>query len=132
MKPTILYIEKDEDERAQLRRVLKDAGYDLIVASSGREALEKAEKRGAQLTLLSFDLPDMDAFDLARQLRRPQGGLNYQPIIAVLVDALRGDAEKAFEAGCDEYITKPINVVELCDRIATLLASHPAEGRGQQ
>jgi len=73
MKQNILYVEKDEEEHVQLHRVLKDAGYDIFVASSGREAY---------LILLIFDLPDIDAFDLARQMRRPHGALGYRPIIA--------------------------------------------------
>ena len=127
MKQKLLYIERDEEDRAQLRRILMDAGYDLIMASSGRDALEKVEKYEVHLILLSLDLPDMDGFDLVRQLRRRHGNLDYRPILAVLAHTQRGDAEKAFEAGCDEYISEPINVIELCDRIAALLEARPLE-----
>jgi two-component system, cell cycle response regulator DivK len=122
MKQRVLYIEKDKENQAQIRRIIDAAGYKFAGAATGRDGLAVVEGRGADLILLSFDLPDMDSFSLARQIRCESGTLEYTPIIAILADPRQGDAEKAFEAGCDEYIAEPINVIELCDRIATLLA----------
>ena len=72
----------------------------------------------SNLILLDINLPDIDGYEVARRLRTSsKSELAYMPIIAVTANALKGDAEKALEAGCDVYMSKPINIRELWARV---------------
>ena len=78
--------------------------------------------------LLDINLPDIDGYEVARRLRKSNvKHLLYVPIVAITANALKGDAEKALEAGCDVYIAKPINIRELWARLEALL-SEPSRG----
>jgi two-component system, cell cycle response regulator DivK len=122
MPNTVLYIEDNPDNMQLVERALKARGYEVVKATTGLQGIETAEQSNPDLILLDINLPDIDGYEVARRLRGssiPQM-LNV-PIIAVTANALKGDAEKALEAGCDFYMSKPINVRELWMRVETYL-----------
>jgi two-component system cell cycle response regulator DivK len=119
-----LYIEDNSDNMLLVKRVLEARGYALLEARTGLQGLSMAEQQDVDLILLDINLPDLDGYEVARRLRASaKHKLAYVPIIAITANALRGDAEKALEAGCDVYMSKPINVRELWARVEGFVAS---------
>lgn len=108
MTRTILYIEDNEQNLYLITFLLKAKGYDVLQARSGEEGIVKAVQCGPDLILLDIQLPGMDGYEIARQLRL-KPSLQAIPIVAVTSYAMVGDKEKALAAGCDGYIEKPIN-----------------------
>ena len=124
MTHNVLYIEDNPDNMLLVKRVLTSRGYALLEAKDGLEGLAVANSQQVDLILLDINLPDIDGYEVARRLRgsgRPE--LTYVPIIAITANALKGDAEKALQAGCDVYMSKPINIRELWARVEGLLAA---------
>ena len=101
-----------------VRRALEARGYKLLNAPTGIKGVEIAEAEPVELILLDINLPDIDGYEVARRLRsNSKVELKTVPIIAVTANALKGDAEKALDAGCDVYMSKPINIRELWARV---------------
>jgi two-component system cell cycle response regulator DivK len=124
MGHNILYIEDNPDNMLLVKRVLHSCGYHVLEAENGREGLSVAQGYDVDLILLDINLPDIDGYEVARQLRNsPKHELAYTPIIAITANALRGDAEKALAAGCDVYMSKPINIRELRARVEAFVPS---------
>ncbi|HVM72999.1 MAG TPA: response regulator [Anaerolineales bacterium] len=124
MGKNILYIEDNPDNMLLVKRVLQSRGYGFLEAPNGVEGLAKAEENNVDLILLDINLPDIDGYEVARRIRRSsKTELAYIPIIAITANALKGDAEKALEAGCDVYMSKPINIRELWARVEAFVAS---------
>jgi CheY-like chemotaxis protein len=118
MTHTILYIEDNPDNTTLVRRALEARGYKLLDAPNGVKGVSLAETQDIQLILLDINLPDIDGYEVARRLRAsPKRSLALIPIIAVTANALKGDAQRALEAGCDVYMSKPINIRELWARV---------------
>ncbi len=118
MTHNILYVEDNPDNMTLVRRALESRGYHLIGAMRGGEGVETAENQPVDLILLDINLPDIDGYEVARRLRSSRKReLASIPIIAITSNALKGDAEKALEAGCDVYMSKPINIRELWARV---------------
>jgi two-component system, cell cycle response regulator DivK len=118
MTHNILYIEDNPDNMMLVQRALESRGYRLLKAMNGLSGVEMAEREDVDLILLDINLPDIDGYEVARRLRSSsKGALLHTPIIAVTANALKGDAEKALEAGCDVYMSKPINIRELWARV---------------
>ncbi|RPJ23815.1 MAG: response regulator [Chloroflexi bacterium] len=118
MGNNILYIEDNPDNMMLVQRALEARGYRLLQAMNGLSGVEIAEREAVDLILLDINLPDIDGYEVARRLRRSsKASLAHTPIIAVTANALKGDAEKALEAGCDVYMSKPINIRELWARV---------------
>ena len=119
MGNNILYIEDNPDNMVLVKRALEAHGYKLIEALNGLTGVNKAEAEEVDLILLDINLPDIDGYEVARRIRGSQKkiSLTYVPIIAVTANALKGDAEKALAAGCDVYMSKPINIRELWARV---------------
>jgi len=118
MPKNILYIEDNPDNMLLVKRVLVSRGYRLLEAKDGMEGLSMATNEKVDVVLLDINLPDIDGYEVARRLRssgKPE--LSYVPIIAITANALKGDAEKALQAGCDVYMSKPINIRELWARV---------------
>lgn len=113
----ILYIEDNPDNMTLVQRALEARGYRLLKAYNGIDGVSTAENEEVDLILLDINLPDIDGYEVARRLRTSDKRmLRSVPIIAVTANALKGDAEKALEAGCDVYMSKPINIRELWAR----------------
>lgn len=118
MGSNILYIEDNPDNMMLVKRALESRGYTLLGARTGVEGVAAAEKNELDLILLDINLPDIDGYEVARRLRGSvKPTLAYTPIIAITANALKGDAEKALAAGCDVYMSKPINIRELWARV---------------
>jgi two-component system cell cycle response regulator DivK len=122
MKHKVLYIEDNPDNMRLVQRALESRGYHLLKAMKGLEGVAIAEKEKVDLILLDINLPDIDGYEVARRLRASSKlQLKTTPIIAVTANALKGDAQKALDAGCDVYMSKPINIRELWARVGAFL-----------
>ena len=100
--------------------MLKNRGYQTIEAVDGEEALEKAVAERPDLILMDRSLPKIDGYEVTRRLKSQQEFKDI-PIVALTAHAMRGDREKALEAGCEGYISKPINVRKLPELIMSYL-----------
>jgi two-component system cell cycle response regulator DivK len=116
-----------EDNAANLRLVrdlLESRGYRVLSASSGEEALDSLKFLAPRLILIDVQLPGMDGLDVARHLRaRPD--TRDVPIVALTAHAMRGDEERAREAGCSDYLTKPFDTGRFLELVAGLCARPP-------
>ena len=118
MGNNILYIEDNPDNMMLVQRALEARGYRLLKAKNGLDGVAMAEAEDVDLILLDINLPDIDGYEVAGRLRKSsKRALAHTPIIAVTANALKGDAEKALNAGCDVYMSKPINIRELWARV---------------
>jgi two-component system cell cycle response regulator DivK len=116
----ILIVDDNQDSRELVVKVLKTKGYQTIEAVDGEEALEKAVVERPDLILMDRSLPKIDGYEVTRRLKG-QEEFKDIPIVALTAHAMRGDREKALEAGCEGYISKPINVRELPSQIGSYL-----------
>lgn len=124
MAYNILYVEDNPDNMLLVKRVLQSRGYKVLEAQNGTEGLSMAERHEVDLILLDINLPDINGYEVARRLRSSgKTELTYIPIIAITANALKGDAEKALAAGCDVYMSKPINIRELYARVEAYVPS---------
>jgi two-component system cell cycle response regulator DivK len=115
---TVLYVEDNPDNMMLVKRVMEAAGHTLLQAETGLDGLAIAEKEPVDLILLDINLPDVDGYEIARRLRHStKSALAHVPIIAITANALNGDAESALAAGCDVYMSKPVNIHELRARV---------------
>jgi len=118
MTHNILYIEDNPDNTTLVKRALEARGYTLLHAANGAKGVSVAEAEEIDLILLDINLPDIDGYEVAKRLRASnKRALTSVPIIAVTANALKGDAQKALDAGCDVYMSKPINIRELWARV---------------
>lgn len=123
MKPNILCIEDHPDNMTLVKRIFRPDSYNVIEAKNGLQGLSIAEHEEIDLILLDINLPDIDGYEVARRLRAStKTELAHTPIIAVTANAMRGDAEKVLNAGCDFYMSKPINIQELLEKVQTLIS----------
>ena len=116
MSKRILAIEDHAENRRILRLLLNSAGYELIEAATGEEGVAMAEKERPDLILMDIQLPGLDGYEATRQIKA-NPDLRHIPIIVVTSYALSGDDVKAFEAGCDAYVTKPFVPRELLAKV---------------
>jgi two-component system cell cycle response regulator DivK len=118
MFKNILYIEDNPDNMMLVRRVLQSGDYNLMEAWNGVQGLLLAESHDVDLILLDINLPDIDGYEVARRLRSStKNEVARTPIIVLTANAMRGDAQKALDAGCDLYLSKPINIFELLEKV---------------
>ena len=120
MAGTILYIEDNLDNKTLVQRALEAKGYTLLWSPNGLGGLEQAASVKPDLILLDINLPDIDGYEVARRLKADPV-LHAIPVIAITANALKGDADKALAAGCDVYMSKPINLRELWARVMAFL-----------
>jgi len=125
MSSNVLYVEDNPDNMMLVRRALEARGYTLFEAMTGLEGVALAEREDVSLVLLDINLPDIDGYEVARRIRRNviKPSLAHVPIIAITANALKGDAERALNAGCDVYMSKPINIRELWARVEGFVPS---------
>jgi len=116
----VLYIEDNPDNLLLVQRALEARGYQIAWAPTGLQGIEMARAGQPDLILLDINLPDIDGYEVARRLKGDDQ-LRYIPIIAITANALKGDSDKALAAGCDVYMSKPINIRELWARVVGLL-----------
>jgi two-component system cell cycle response regulator DivK len=116
----ILIVDDNEDSRDLVVKVLKNRGYQIVEAVDGEDALEKAESENPDIILLDISIPKLDGYEVTRRLKSREKFKNI-PIIALTAHAMKGDKEKALQAGYDGYISKPISVHELPEQIKSYL-----------
>jgi two-component system, cell cycle response regulator DivK len=121
MSKCILVVEDQEDNRQILRDLLGNAGYELIEAADGEQALAAYAKRRPDLILMDIQLPIMDGYETTRRIRADPESKTI-PIIAVTSYALVGDEDKARTAGCNDYVTKPYSPRALLAKVQQHLA----------
>ena len=120
MGKCILVVEDQEDNRQILRDLLGSAGFQLIEAENGEEALKALARQRPDLILMDIQLPIMDGYEATRRIRA-NGDLKSIPIIAVTSYALAGDDAKALAAGCNGYVTKPYSPKKLLAKVKEYL-----------
>ena len=120
MKKTILVIEDNEDNRRIMRDLLTSGGYEVIEAVTGEEGVTAAEAYHPDLILMDVQLPGMDGYEATKRIKANHN-LQKVPIIMVTSYALSGDDVKAFEAGCDDYVSKPFSPRKLLAKIREYL-----------
>jgi len=116
----ILVVEDNQDNREMVVKVLKFNGYEVVEAVDGEEGIEKAKTEAPALILLDIYLPKMDGYEVAKRLKGDTG-LREIPVIALTAHAMKGNREQALAAGCDGYISKPIDIRELPKQIEQFL-----------
>jgi two-component system cell cycle response regulator DivK len=120
MSKLILVVEDQEDNRRIMRDLLASASYEVIEAVTGEEGVAAAETYRPDLILMDIQLPGLDGYEATRRIKASPD-LHYIPIIVVTSYALSGDDVKAFEAGCDDYVSKPFSPRELLAKIREYL-----------
>jgi CheY-like chemotaxis protein len=116
----ILLVEDNEMNRDMLSRRLEKRGYNILIAESGEQGLSLAHTETPDLVLMDITLPEMDGWEATRLLKQNERTCHI-PIIALTARALVSDQEKAFQVGCDDYDTKPVDFSRLTEKIEKLL-----------
>ena len=116
----ILLVEDNEMNRDMLSRRLERRGYEVITALDGEEGLQLARSSSPDLILMDMSLPVLDGWEATRQLKAADQTRPI-PVIALTAHAMAGDRERAQEAGCDDYDTKPVELARLLGKIRALL-----------
>jgi two-component system cell cycle response regulator DivK len=118
----ILIVEDNEMNRDMLSRRLERKGYEVIMAMDGRRGLAAARNEAPDLILMDMSLPEIDGWEVARQLKSDTTTRSI-PVIALTAHAMTSDRQKALEAGCDDYDTKPVEFQRLLTKIQAMLRS---------
>ena len=118
----ILLVEDQEMNRDMLSRRLKKRGYEVSIAVDGAEGVEKARAEIPDLILMDMSLPVMDGWEATRTLKGDDS-TRAIPVVALTAHAMSTDREKALEAGCDAYETKPVDLPRLLETIEKLIAA---------
>ena len=121
---TVLVVEDFEDNRFMMRRLLEMSGYRVIEAVNGQEAVEKAQSERPDLILMDLSLPHLDGLAATRRIRQ-QDGQARVPIVAVSAHDTADFHADALAAGCDEYVTKPIDFDQLENLLNRLVPQEP-------
>jgi len=120
MAKTILYIEDNPDNRLLIRRILEADGYRMLEAINGEQGVALANENLPDLILLDINLPDIDGYEVTHRLRG-NTKLADIPILAITANVMKGDRERTLQAGCNGYVSKPIDVDALPRQIASYL-----------
>lgn len=120
----VLYIEDRVDNRSLVRRVLMAEGIEVLEATNADDGIRLAIQHLPDLILMDINMPGKDGFTATAELRQ-YTALAHVPIVALTANVMKGDREKTLEAGCDGYISKPIDV----DRFPTDVMSYITKGR---
>ena len=118
--PRILIIEDNEENRDSLSRRLQRRGFDVSLASDGKTGAEIAIAEKPDLILMDMNMPEVDGWEATRRIKAAPEGKDIA-VIALTAHAMAGDRERAIDAGCAEYHTKPIEFARLMEQIETIL-----------
>jgi two-component system cell cycle response regulator DivK len=118
--PKILLVEDNEMNRDMLSRRLQRRGYQVVLALDGQSGVEMTQTQAPDLILMDMSLPVLDGWEAARRLKA-DAVTRHIPVIALTAHAMSSDREKALEAGCDDYDTKPVELPRLLAKIDALL-----------
>lgn len=118
--PRILLVEDNEMNRDMLSRRLQRRGFEVGIAVDGTAGVDRALEGGWDLILMDMSLPEIDGWEATRRIRASKDGTKV-PIIALTAHAMSGDRDRALEAGCNDYDTKPVELDRLLGKISALL-----------
>jgi len=121
----ILLVEDNEMNRDMLSRRLERKGYQIVLAVDGQQAVDMAASEAPALILMDMSLPVIDGWEATRRVKA-NAATKHIPIIALTAHAMQGDEQKAKEAGCDDYDTKPVELPRLLGKMEALLGGPPA------
>jgi len=121
----ILLVEDNEMNRDMLSRRLQRRGYEVVLAFDGENGVAMAQTEAPDLVLMDMSLPVLDGWEATRRLKA-DAATRHIPVIALTAHAMSSDRDKALEAGCDDYDTKPIELPRLLVKMAALL--RPGDG----
>jgi len=124
-RPYVLVAEDEPTNQYVFRAILESGGFEVTIADNGSLALEAGRQRRPDLIVLDMMMPVMDGYETARRVVQ-EPFFDGVPILALTAKAMKGDAEKTLEAGCDDYMSKPVRRKELLDRVEQWLSA-PAE-----
>jgi CheY-like chemotaxis protein len=124
--PRILLVEDNEMNRDMLSRRLERRGYEVLLAVDGASGVEMAQSQAPDLILMDMSLPVLDGWEATRRLKA-HPATRHIPIISLTAHAMSSDHDKALEAGCDDYDTKPVELPRLLAKIEALLGTGGAE-----
>jgi len=127
--PKVLLVEDSEESRDGLSRHLRRRGFEVLTAADGQRGVEVARATSPDLILMDMSLPVLDGWEATRRLKAA-AETRAIPVIALTAHAMAGDREKALEAGCDEYDSKPVEFARLLGKIQALLAKEAPPGPG--
>lgn len=116
----ILLVEDDEMNRDMLSRRLMKRDYDVVIATDGQQGVDMARSEGPDIVLMDMSLPVMDGWTATRTLKDDPTTAEI-PVIALTAHAMSGDEDKAREAGCDDFDTKPVELKRLLGKIEKLI-----------
>ena len=116
----LLLVEDEEMNRDMLSRRLIRRGFEVLLALDGQEAIDLARSEMPDLILMDISLPVMDGLEATRQIKADDATAGI-PVIALTAHAMAGDRQKALDAGCDDYDTKPIDFEHLLEKIGALI-----------
>ena len=120
--PKILLVEDNEMNRDMLSRRLERKGYEVSIAMDGQEGVDRAREMMPDLILMDMSLPVKDGWTATSEIKA-DAALRTIPVIALTAHAMAGDKDRALEAGCDDYDTKPVEFARLVSKIETLLGT---------
>ncbi len=124
--PKILLVEDNEMNRDMLSRRLERKGYEVVLALDGPSGVEMAQTQAPDLILMDMSLPVLDGWEATRRLKADDA-TKHIPVIALTAHAMSSDRDKALEAGCDDYDTKPVELPRLLGKIEALLTRSSRE-----
>jgi len=116
----ILYIEDNLDNMTLVRRVLEVEGYEVIEAQTGKDGLDKALKNLPDIVITDINLPDIDGYSVTEHLKK-EPKTAHIPVIAMTANVMKKDRQNVINAGCDGYISKPIDIDDLPSQIENFL-----------
>ncbi len=129
--PKILLIEDNEMNRDMLSRRLLRKGYEVVLALDGQSGVAMTQAEAPDLVLMDMSLPVLDGWEATRRLKA-NAATQHIPIIALTAHAMSSDREKALEAGCDDYDTKPIELPRLLGKIEALLSGGEVDSKNEE
>jgi two-component system cell cycle response regulator DivK len=118
--PRILVVEDNEENRDALSRRLQRRGFEVIGAPDGKAGVEKTRDEKPDLVLMDMNMPELDGWEATRQIKADPETQSV-PVIALTAHAMQGDRERAIEAGCSDYHTKPVEFSKLIGQIEAIL-----------
>ena len=121
-KKTVLLVEDNEDNLVVYRTILEHVGYRVVEARDGEEGVTRARQDHPDLILMDMSLPVKDGWTATSEIKA-DAALRTIPVIALTAHAMAGDKDRALEAGCDDYDTKPVEFARLVSKIETLLGT---------
>jgi CheY-like chemotaxis protein len=120
----VLLVEDNEMNRDMLSRRLLRRGFEVVVAGDGEQGLAVAREQRPDLILMDMSLPILDGWEASRRLKADEV-TRHIPVIALTAHAMAGDRDRALEAGCEDYDTKPIEFPRLLEKIDRILTAGP-------